>query len=103
LESRFLCRAYVILIDQLDTERCPVELTEHRMTSNAIWRGTEDELQRLAAALQQHCACTTDPGTESGQPCGEHAMLADERVLNHLLYVRRSWRRFHTAEARFAA
>jgi hypothetical protein len=72
------------------------------MTSNAIWHGTDDELRRLAAALQQHCTCGADLSSESGQPCAPHAMLADERVLNHLLYVRRSWRRFHTADWRIA-
>jgi hypothetical protein len=37
-------------------------------------------------------------GAQSGQACATHAIFADERVLNHLLFVRRTWRQFESAE-----
>ena len=68
------------------------------MTSNAIWHGTEEELRRLAAAVAQNCSCTTELGTQTGRACATHAIFTDERVLNHLLFVRRTWRQFESAE-----
>jgi hypothetical protein len=71
------------------------------MTPNG-WHGTDDELQRLRAAVEHHCTCTSGPGLSANQICCSHAVLTDERVLDHLLFVYRMKDRLDRAEWRGA-
>jgi len=58
------------------------------------WRGTEDEVRELLAAIDNNCACPA----EGPETCGAHSLLADARSLDHLLYVYRTGERFVRAE-----
>jgi len=60
------------------------------------WHGTNDELQRLRAAVERHCTCF-DP-REEGQGCPSHALLSDVHVLDHLVYIYRTKARLELAE-----
>jgi hypothetical protein len=62
------------------------------------WHGTDDELRRLQTALEHNCTCTSLPRLSDDSTCGSHALLADERVLDHLLYVYRMTDRLQRAE-----
>jgi hypothetical protein len=65
-----------------------------------VWHGTSEEMRRLNAAAQQHCDCTTGMFGNVAEICSTHRMLADQRVLDHLLYVWRARARFEQAEWR---
>ena len=62
------------------------------------WHATQEELQRLLATAEQHCACTTGVLAPEEPSCSPHAMLQDLRVLDYLLYVYRMRHRFQSAE-----
>lgn len=64
------------------------------MVQVAHWHGTQEELHRLVRAIEQNCACPV--GGAVG--CSAHAMLQEDRVLDHLLYVYRTIQRFQCAE-----
>lgn len=68
----------------------------------SVWPGTDAERDALVAALQHNCSCTVIVGTigngTAPKTCEAHRMLADERVLKHLLFVRRSLGLFESAE-----
>jgi hypothetical protein len=50
------------------------------------WHGSEKELLRLRVAVQNHCSC----GEAEQEPtCQAHAMLTDQTVLDHLVFVYR--------------
>src|SRR5438477_11196311 len=66
--------------------------------SNASWHGTDDEFRRLMAAVASHCTCTRDIESGAHATCGPHAMVADEHVLNHLVYVSRIREEFVSEE-----
>jgi hypothetical protein len=67
------------------------------MTSN-MWHGTDDELLRLRAAMDHNCTCTYNSYAPVNETCVSHALLADARVLDHLLYVYRMKDRLERAE-----
>ena len=53
------------------------------------WHGSNGELLRLQEAVQRHCSCSKPPSPP--QPtCPSHAMLTNQLVLDHLLYVYRA-------------
>jgi hypothetical protein len=56
----------------------------------ARWNGTQAESRALAAALQRHCTCRTDPtGERVVEVCPPHRMLQeDQRALDGLLCYR---------------
>jgi hypothetical protein len=62
------------------------------------WHGTDDELRRLRAAVEHNCTCTTGQRFSADETCSAHAVLKDERVLDHLLYVGRMIDRLNRAE-----
>jgi len=47
------------------------------------WQGTDDEFTRLYDAVIRNCECMG----VSGYCCGAHAMLADQTVLDRLLWI----------------
>jgi hypothetical protein len=68
------------------------------MTNPTVWHGTRDEFWQLSAAVERYCACTRGPFRSVKEVCQPHAMLLEQRVLDHLLYVYRSRERFLRAE-----
>lgn len=52
------------------------------MELNVYWHGTDDELRRLVGAVERNCSWCPP-----GESCPAHAMLQDERLLNHLVYA----------------
>ena len=54
---------------------------------NAHWHGTDDELRRLISAVERNCVCSTTDQSEPNVKCEPHSMLADQHVLNHLVYA----------------
>jgi hypothetical protein len=54
------------------------------------WRGSEAELARLEESVRQHCECVAAMLDLAPIVCAGHLMLADQSVLNHLLYVYRT-------------
>jgi len=65
---------------------------------NAHWPGTDDELRRLISAIERNCACSTLDQSEPNVRCGPHGMLADQHVLNHLVYAVRMHGRLRLEE-----
>jgi hypothetical protein len=59
----------------------------------AIWRGDTIQLQALLTAIEHHCACKELRGC-----CPAHAMLLEQRQIDHLLFLQ--WLFAHEAEAR---
>src|SRR5258707_12142940 len=55
----------------------------------AIWQGTDDELARLHGAIAHYCDCVPPMLGLPVQTCPAHAMLDEQRALDHLLYVLR--------------
>lgn len=54
-----------------------------------VWHGTEAEALVLATVLGRHCDCTKTPEGQVLHVCPAHAMLADQRQLDGLLFERR--------------
>jgi len=50
---------------------------------SAIWKGSQDEMLELARAANRECLCATDRAR-----CF-HALMADQRSLDRLLFGRR--------------
>ena len=47
-----------------------------------IWHGTDQQLADLRHAVSANCECT------DGQPmCAAHALLCDQRILDHMAFV----------------
>jgi hypothetical protein len=67
-------------------------------TYTATWHGTRAEFMRLVAAMQRHCECETALFGRVVELCPAHAMLHDQRVLDHLLFTYRSRGQFQQAE-----
>jgi hypothetical protein len=64
----------------------------------ATWHGTVRELQRLEAIVQGHCSCERSGRPEEFGLCGPHRLFNQQRVLDRLLFVRRTRRQFITRE-----
>jgi hypothetical protein len=62
------------------------------------WHGTADELGQLRRAMIRHCSCPNDGDLPTGATCSVHAMLDDQRTLDHLLFAYRVRERFAKAE-----
>jgi hypothetical protein len=69
-----------------------------RSISLAVWCGTEEELRRLRAAVEQNCSCVVGIFGSRRAVCGAHRMLVDQRLLDHLLFVSRTIDAFAQAE-----
>jgi hypothetical protein len=55
----------------------------------AQWHGTEEERRDLGEAIWRNCTCCWEERTLSGAVCSAHGMLGSQRVLDHLLAMRR--------------
>jgi len=64
--------------------------TQRGSGSVTVWHGTSDEMWRLHAAIRRYCACAGGAIGAAPTVCPAHAMLLDQRVLDHLLYVFRT-------------
>jgi hypothetical protein len=62
------------------------------------WRGTDDELRRLQTAVEHNCTCPSLASSSADPTCVSHAVLANESVVDHLLYVYRMRDRLQRAE-----
>jgi hypothetical protein len=64
------------------------------------WHGSREEYARLCQAIDQNCTCSIpDPAGCIIDCCSAHALLDDQRMLDHLLFVYRSKQCFRAAEA----
>lgn len=59
-----------------------------------LWHGTSVERKALNVAIEHHCECAD----ESPNLCSAHSLLADERIMNHLVFVRRTAVAYETNE-----
>lgn len=54
------------------------------------WLGSDRELTELTEAIGRNCGCTPAQQQRNAPGCcPAHQMLGNQRVMNHLLYVRR--------------
>ena len=67
------------------------------------WGGTEAETSALLEALARNCACTIDQHGVRTATCSSHALLLDQRSLDHLLFGRRLAQRLGVEEFQEAA
>jgi CheY-like chemotaxis protein len=51
------------------------------------WHGSADDWKRLQVAVKRNCVCA-QPAHAAGRDCPAHALLADQRTLDRLLFVR---------------
>lgn len=58
-----------------------------------VFHGTDAERDALNAALMRNCTCGETPAE-----CPAHSILRDERILAHLVFVRRCMARYIAAE-----
>jgi hypothetical protein len=56
-----------------------------------IWHGQQTELTQLRWCVANYCTCR--PGKASADRCSVHELLADQRTLDHIAFVR--WNRDH--------
>lgn len=63
----------------------------------AIWHGSRFELRLLQRATNGNCQCMDETPAQQ-RTCSAHAMLTDQRTLDHLLSVLRDRTRFVAAE-----
>jgi hypothetical protein len=61
---------------------------------DAAWHGTARELQRLEAIVQHHCSCERSGRPEEFGLCAPHRLFRQQRVLDRLLFVRRTRHQF---------
>jgi hypothetical protein len=64
----------------------------------AAWHGTARELRRLEAIVQAYCNCERSVGREEFGLCAPHRLFRQQRVLDRLLFVRRTRDQFITRE-----
>ena len=64
----------------------------------AVWHGTARELQRLETIVQAYCTCERSGRPEEFGLCAPHRLLRQQRVLDRLLFVRRTRRKFISRE-----
>jgi hypothetical protein len=57
------------------------------------WNGTEEQFERLRAAIDTYCTCEEDKPM-----CQAHSMLTDQRVMNGLAWIDRMAMTFKNAE-----
>jgi hypothetical protein len=67
-------------------------------TNYTVWGGTEPERDALLRALASNCACTTASDGTRTSTCASHGLLLDQRMLDHLLFVRRLHERLRSEE-----
>jgi hypothetical protein len=65
---------------------------------DATWHGTARELERLEAIVLAHCNCERSGRREEVGLCAPHRLFRQQRVLDRLLFVRRTRRQFINRE-----
>lgn len=68
------------------------------MDISVRWFGTRQELTDLLSAFGHHCVCEVEGENVFERTCGAHALLADQRALNGLLFARRIAARLRAEE-----
>ncbi len=58
------------------------------MAALIVWPGSDAERDALNMAIMRNCDCADVEGVM--RLCQAHSLLADERVLHHLVYARRN-------------
>jgi hypothetical protein len=56
---------------------------------NVIFHGTEAEARELLEAIRRSCTCCLHSNGQPDGSCSAHRVLADQRALDGLLFVRR--------------
>ena len=69
----------------------------------AHWHGTRAELRRLRRAIRRNCACPSEDADIHQPECQVNAVLSDQCLLDHLLYVYRERITFMRGEFRVAS
>ena len=67
------------------------------------WHGSRSELRRLRWAIRRNCGCPSAHADTHEPECEVNAMLSDQCILDHLLYVYRERTRFMCGEFRAAS
>lgn len=62
------------------------------------WPGTDEEKLALRRAVRRNCGCTIENGRTSTQAGCHQLLIPDERVWNHLIFVRRMAGKFMVEE-----
>jgi len=62
------------------------------------WHGSRAELRRLRRAIRRNCGCPSAGAGAHEPDCEVNAVLSDQCVLDHLLYVYRERIRFMRGE-----
>ena len=65
---------------------------------DATLHGTAHELQRLEAIVLAYCSCERSRRREEVGLCAPHRLFRQQRVLDRLLFVRRTRRQFTNRE-----
>ena len=55
----------------------------------ATWHGADEEWRDLDTAIQHHCTCGGGERTPRDELCPADQMRASQRILDHLLAMRR--------------
>lgn len=63
-----------------------------------MWQGTDEEFSRLRQAVARNCECNSGEVGRATRTCAAHAMLAEQSVLDRLLWVFRTRGVFITRE-----
>lgn len=62
------------------------------------WQGTDEEYARLHNAVARNCECDSRTVSQPAETCAAHAMLAEQTILDRLLWVFRTRKVFITRE-----
>ena len=95
-DGRRVCDAQVLAGGQdanspwvAEARRCSVERrTVDRVKAEPGWHGTAREAKELAIALANNCTCQLGDADVRAVACEAHAMAADQRILDRLLFAR---------------
>jgi len=55
----------------------------------ATWHGSDDEWRDLESAIRRHCTCRAGEQTPRDERCPADQMLDSQRILDHVLAMRR--------------
>jgi hypothetical protein len=67
---------------------------------DAVGKGTDEERRELDEVLWKHCLCSLRDRILDRHTCSVHSVLRDQRVLDHLLVMRRL--RSHLTRSEFS-
>jgi hypothetical protein len=57
------------------------------MSNLTQWNGRVADLRDLRTALEHNCTCPNQANARPGNTCPAHALMTDQRVMDHLAFV----------------